>query len=241
MADSFENSTESLSSRINSQKMVATVGQSHAFPVAPQSRSKKAFYNLPQEEQALFFSWIYQKSPHTGRYYKRIWLEFLSLFDIPIASFREIQISHLVAFLKTKGHLKPASRNLAKNSLSSFLSFLSKTGFLDKNPGLTLEPIKVPDRMGTKILSQDQIYQMYDKEKSSRNRAIIKLLYFSGIRVGELCNLKMSDVRPRSENEYSLQILGKGGVVRHVLIPKLLMNEIYGANTPAAMGIRAVL
>lgn len=196
------------------------------LPTISLSKGPSNFFNFTSEEQALFFSWIYQKSPNTRLYYKRIWYEFLSLFESSISSFKEIQIGHLVIFLKTKENLKPASRNLAKNSLSSFLSFLTKTGFLSKNPGLTLESIRVPDQLGTKILSQTQIHQMYECEKSLRNRAIIKLLYFSGMRVGEICNLKLGDVRLRSSNEYVLQILGKGGVVRNVLIPNELMNEI---------------
>lgn len=197
-----------------------------ALPVVRFSQGPRNFFNLSSEEQALFFSWIYQKSPNTRRYYQRIWHEFLSLFEASISSFKEIQIGHLVIFLKTKDQLKPASRNLAKNSLSSFLTFLTKTGYLTKNPGIALESIRVPDRVGTKILSQAQVLRMYECEKSPRNRAIIKLLYFSGIRVGELCNLKFADVRARSHSEYALQILGKGGVIRNILIPKILIDEI---------------
>ncbi|MBK9039060.1 MAG: tyrosine-type recombinase/integrase [Bdellovibrionales bacterium] len=188
---------------------------------------KTVFSKLSSHEQGLLFSWLYQKAPNTRRYYQRIWTEFLSLFEVTVNSFREIQIGHLVLFLKSKEHLKPASRNLAKNSLSSFLSFLTKTGFLEKNPGLSLESIKVPDRVGTKILSHTQVLRMYECERSLRNRAIIKLLYFSGIRVGELVGLKLSDVRIKPSGESLLQILGKGGVVRNVIVPKALMDEIY--------------
>ncbi|MCB0383765.1 MAG: tyrosine-type recombinase/integrase [Bdellovibrionales bacterium] len=185
------------------------------------------FGSLPSHEQGLLFSWLYQKSPRTRRYYQRIWGEFLGLFENSIQSLRDIEIGHLVVFLKTKESLKPASRNLAKNSLSSFLSFLTKSGFLEKNPGLSLSSIPVPDRVGTKVLSLEQLQRMYECEESPRNRVLMKLLYFSGMRVSELCGLRLKDLIKKSNSDTKIQILGKGGVARVILVPSEVIREIF--------------
>ncbi|MBK9038825.1 MAG: tyrosine-type recombinase/integrase [Bdellovibrionales bacterium] len=198
---------------------------------------RQTFGYMPSEEQGLLFSWLYQKAPHTRRYYQRVWVEFLDLFENSIRSFKEIEIGHLVVFLKSKSNLKAASQNLTKNSLSSFLTFLTKTGFLEKNPAISLSPIRVPNRIGSKILSNEQIMRMYDLELSPRNRAIIKLLYFSGMRVGELCSLKIGDIRRKEESHSLIQILGKGGIIRNLLVPNDIIEEIWTYRAEHKLGV----
>ena len=52
--------------------------------------------------------------------------------------------------------------------------------------------------------------------KEIRDRAIIELLYSSGLRVSELTNLKLTDVK----NNYSIRVLGKGSKTRILPITK---------------------
>ncbi|MBK7845700.1 MAG: tyrosine-type recombinase/integrase [Bdellovibrionales bacterium] len=198
---------------------------------------RQIFGQLPSQEQGLLFSWLYQKAPHTRRYYQRVWVEFLDLFENSVRSLKEIEIGHLVVFLKSKTNLKAASQNLTRNSLSSFLTFLTKTGFFERNPAVSLSPIRVPNRIGSKILSNEQILRMHDLESSPRNRAIMKLLYFSGMRVGELCSLKIGDIRRKEASHSLIQILGKGAITRNLLVPNEIIEEIWTYRIEHNLGV----
>ena len=183
---------------------------------------KKAQFS--DQEQALVFSWLYQKSPRTQKYYRRVISEFFSRFHW--VSLHQFEIGHFVLFMKSKEHLKPASRNTMKNALSSLFSFLFKAGHLAKDPTLTWTAIKVPSGLGRKILERDQIQRMLDCEPDTRNRLIIKMLYLTGLRVSELCQLKVQDVKVKDEERMVLHVLGKGTKVRSVLIPLSVWQEV---------------
>ena len=139
------------------------------------------------EDLAIIGSWLFQKSTKTQRYYRRIIKEFFSFY--PNLYIRTTQITHLSLFIKTFGNHSDSTRNTYKNALSSLFSFAQKSGYIERNPAVMLETIKTADRLYSKVLSREQIEQMILKEKNQRNRLILKVLYFTGVRVDELCKL----------------------------------------------------
>lgn len=60
-----------------------------------------------------------------------------------------------------------------------------------------------------KILEIDEINQMLLKEQSWQNRLIIKMLYFTGVRVSELCDIKLNHFSIRGDGEIQVTILDK--------------------------------
>lgn len=192
-------------------------------------------FTLSMTDQALIASWLIQKGPKTQIYYKRIAFEFFRFF--PQTSLHTVQITHLALFLKTYKKFSDSTRNTYKNALSSLFGFAFKTGYIAKNPAAALENLKVPDRIYSKVLSQDQIQQMILKESSLRNQLIFKIFYFTGIRVDELCKLKKKSFQMAQrfssefysqENSQSMLMLveGKGRKVRSIHIPEHLSKEL---------------
>lgn len=175
------------------------------------------------EDIALIASWVYQKGPKTQIYYKRVVKEFYEFY--PHLSLKTTQITHLVLFLKTYKGFSDSTRNTYKNALRSLFSFAMKTGYLDKNPSLALENLKVPDRLSSKVLSREQIQRMIQLEKKQRNQLILKILYFTGIRVDELTQLKVNSFQS-STNGLVMLVVGKGRKVRSVHIPEHLKDNI---------------
>lgn len=103
----------------------------------------------------------------------------------------------------------------------SFYRFLLYHHYIEQDPSELLETPKkelhLPD-----VLSLDEIDSMIaqidmSKAESHRNRAIIEMLYGSGLRVSELVNLKLSDIYIR---EGYLRIVGKGNKQRLVPISR---------------------
>lgn len=175
------------------------------------------------EDIALIASWVYQKGPKTQIYYKRVVKEFYEFY--PHLSLKTTQITHLVLFLKSYKQFSDSTRNTYKNALRSLFSFAMKTGYLDKNPSLALENLRVPDRLHSKVLSREQIERMIFIEKNPRNKMILKILYFSGIRVDELTQLKVNSFQ-NSEAGMVMLVIGKGRKVRSIHIPDHLKSEI---------------
>jgi integrase/recombinase XerD len=109
--------------------------------------------------------------------------------------------------------------------LCSLFSFALKTGYLDKNPALALENLKTPDRLFSKVLSRPQIERLILIEKNLRNKLMLKILYFTGIRVDELSHLKVNSLQ-NSENGWIMIVIGKGRKVRSIRLPDHLSAEI---------------
>ena len=54
---------------------------------------------------------------------------------------------------------------------------------------------------------------------SARNRAALDLLYYAGLRVGEVCGLQVRDIAARPEGGCVLAVHGQGGRTRHIALP----------------------
>lgn len=75
------------------------------------------------------------------------------------------------------------------------------------------------------MLSHEQIQQMILKENNPRNALIIKMFYYTGIRVDELVKLQRKSFQNVSEI-LVMMVEGKGRKVRTIHIPDYFTNEI---------------
>lgn len=154
-------------------------------------------------------------SPHTIRAYRKDLEIFLK--DAP----PEPGLSDIRGFVAseiTKGHKKStASRRLA--SVRSFLKFLNREGLIGANPARLVPAPKQPKKL-PRVLSVDEVFALVEKPKGDkfaamRDRAMLELLYSSGLRVGELASLDIDDL---NLNEGLLKAKGKGKKERLVPI-----------------------
>ena len=108
----------------------------------------------------------------------------------------------VVAFLmnlKTAGRSKSTvNRKLA--SIRMFFDFLQKGGAVKTNPADDIKSPKIEKRE-IEFISVDEIERLLslpdNTNKGKRDRAILELLYATGIRAGELIDMKVSDVNLR--------------------------------------------
>lgn len=88
------------------------------------------------------------------------------------------------------------SRNIA--SMKAFYLYLLKNGMLNTDPAENLKAPKVEKKIPD-ILSESEVARLLEQPgertaKGLRDRAMLELLYATGIRVTELISLKLSDV-----------------------------------------------
>jgi integrase/recombinase XerD len=112
-----------------------------------------------------------------------------------------------------------SSRSQARciSSIRSFYKYLIFDGKLENNPTRLLETPKLGRKLPN-ILTVEEIDSMLrcidlQKPEGQRNRAIIEMLYGSGLRVSELVNLKQSNI---FLDEHYMLIEGKGNKQRLV-------------------------
>lgn len=116
--------------------------------------------------------------------------------DIIKDSNRNTILSYLSS-LQAKGRaVSTISRNLA--AIKSFYQYLLRERYLDKDPAANLESPKLEKKL-PKILSIAEVEELLKQPNhflptGLRDKAMLELLYATGIRVSELISLNISDV-----------------------------------------------
>lgn len=133
----------------------------------------------------------------------------------------EIRRDDIVDFLgeERSGGLAATTRARRAVAIRMWLKDLKARRAIPENPAELLDP----PRKGLvlpRVLSERQVAEMIDAvsgetPRDVRDRAILEVLYGCGIRVSELCDLKMDSIVAEGE---LLRVFGKGGKERLVPI-----------------------
>lgn len=166
--------------------------------------------------------WVHGLSPQTQDRYRRTARRFLAFVNKPL---NLVALADIQGWQQTMVELSPSSQRTAIAIVKSLLSFGHKIGVLSENVGLQMRSPKAKDCLHERILSEQEVQSMIAAENSDRNRVILLLLYSSGLRVSELCQLKWKDLKPRGESG-QVTVLGKGSKTRTVRLPNHVWNEI---------------
>ena len=140
-------------------------------------------------------------SNNTVQSYERD-LKYLEIYleqkgNMQIDHLKEADIEGYLSYLKE--HQKSAatvSRTLA--AIRAFYQYLIKENQLEENPAKKIALPKI-EKKAPRILSQEQIVCLLEQPnrkdtKGIRDRAMLELLYATGIRVSELISLKVTDI-----------------------------------------------
>ena len=136
--------------------------------------------------------------------------------DVVKATYEDLQAFVFETF-KSINSVSTQARLVA--GIHSFYRFLLYHNYIQQDPSELLETPKKEHHLPD-ILTLDEIDSMIaqldmSKAESHRNRAIIEMLYGSGLRVSELVNLRLSDIY---RQEGFMRITGKGSKQRLVPI-----------------------
>ncbi len=136
-------------------------------------------------------------------------------------------IRNYLSVLKTKDK-STSLINRKISLLRRYFNYLEKRGKVEFNPIADLKAPKKSQKL-PQVLTMTEIDSILDfKEDNNlpywyRDRAILELLYGSGLRVGELCGLNLDSL-----SNDNLTVLGKGSKERSVpvnSVTKRLLNE----------------
>ena len=136
-------------------------------------------------------------SRNTLESYERDLLQFVAYLELQgISSWRDTGKMHLAGYLSQLKALGRASATLSRIrvSLRSFFQYMVKERLLDSDPSVFIEVPKLEKRL-PKVLSIHEVEKLLEAPQSeqvngARDKAMLELLYATGIRVSELVVFK---------------------------------------------------
>ena len=169
-------------------------------------------------------------SQNTVMSYQRDLMKFYQfLKEKQIRDWKEVDYSLIVLFLqdlKQDGYATSSTSRMI-SCLKKFFKFLQQEQLVETNP---VQPLKVPKKSKTlpKALTVDEVTQVLNSCDTStvlglRDKAMLELLYATGMRVSELITLKLSDLHLELG---FLQTIGKGNKQRIIPIGQAATNWV---------------
>ena len=143
-----------------------------------------------------------------------------------VAEFSQLELTHVRSWLANIQSTGASRATLARRivSIRAFTYWAASEGWIISDIGANLA-IPKPHKTLPEVLSHsetDLVLQAIQAKRDSqptalniRDLAMIEVLYASGIRVSELCGLRLADF---DQSRYTLQVLGKGNKERVVPI-----------------------
>lgn len=148
-------------------------------------------------------------------------LEGVQVFDVELDD-----LHNFAAGLKDIG-IHPRSQARILSGIRSFYKFLVLDGYMEDDPTVLLESPKLGLHL-PEVLTVSEIDRIIaavdlSKTEGQRNRAIVETLYSCGLRVSELCELKLSGLYL---NEGFMRVEGKGNKQRLVPVSPRAVEEL---------------
>jgi integrase/recombinase XerC len=164
------------------------------------------------------------RSAHTVRAYLSDVQSLMVFADSDgVTDLRGIELSTLRRWLGAQSESGKSRSTLARRAATAraFTAWAVREGLLDADPALRLKAPKLEKSLPG-VLHQQQVLRILGKLEMAaaggqplalRNRAMVELLYASGIRVGELAGMDVDDLDP---DRRTLRVIGKGNKERTV-------------------------
>ena len=168
--------------------------------------------------------WISRKAPTTQKTYLMVVRQF---GDFTGKELKEVMLEDIMLWLESF-QLRSSSVNTINNKLAavkSLFSFGVKTGYLSVNPASLIKSPKPKDALNERILIEAEVSKLIKAAKPGRDRLLLKLLYFLGLRVSELVGLNWSDFK-EIDGGAVVTVFGKGSKTRVLLIDEHLWTEL---------------
>ena len=140
----------------------------------------------------------------------------------------KITANDIFAYLKKLSDDGMQPRSIARHisSLRNFYKYLNLRYKINNNPMELIDLPKIPKTLPN-VLSIDDVNKLLDialnKPKDYRNKAILELLYATGLRISELVNLEFVNID--FDNDM-LKVMGKGRKERVVPIGEIAMEYL---------------
>jgi integrase/recombinase XerD len=181
----------------------------------------RSFLNYLRVEKGL--------STNTLHAYRRDMAKFAAFICKRNLQADQIERSHVVDFLRTLYLQKLDSRSVARHlvTIRHFFRFLFTEGLIKLDPAVDIQSPKFRQAL-PEFLSLAEVERLMAQPDTTttiglRDKAMIELLYSTGLRVSELCGLKAADIQMEMG---CLRCIGKGNKERLVPVGRRALDTV---------------
>lgn len=153
---------------------------------------------------------------------------FFNVFDPPLTHIEDLQSFHLNDFVKMVSVSGLQSRSISRkiSAIKQFFLFLQKEG-LFKHKLVLPKPLKRTAHLPY-ALSPEEVEKLLeqpnqDTEDGQRDKALLEVMYSSGLRVSELLSLTMGSIH---RQEGLIKVIGKGNKQRLIPIGEFALDAV---------------
>lgn len=159
-------------------------------------------------------------SKYTILNYKDDIEEFIDYIESEGLEFKDIVYSDIrfyLMYLKDNKHDDNSSIDRKLSSLRGFYKYLANNNIVQTNVFSLVNGVKKAKKL-PRFFEYNELEELFnacnlDNALGQRDRLILEMLYATGVRVGELVNIKIEDI---DESSRTILILGKGNKERYV-------------------------
>lgn len=168
-------------------------------------------------------------SDNTLQAYRRDMEKFVAFAGKRKLHVTEVRREHVVDFLRLLYRSKLDSRSVARHlvTIRHFFRFSLAEGIVSDDPAATIESPKFRQSL-PEFLSLEEVDRLLRQPDTSdlvglRDKAMIELMYSTGLRVSELCGLQIADL---SVDPGCLRCIGKGNKERLVPVGRQALEAV---------------
>ena len=151
-------------------------------------------------------------STRTLNYYKDNIIKMLDTINLPIDEITTEILRNYLADYKSNSKAGMVTIDNIRRTLSSFFTWLENEDYIVKSPVRRIHKVKTTRRV-KETFTDENLEKLRDTCSNVRDLAILELLISTGMRVGEITRLNISDM---NFQERSCIVLGKGNSEREV-------------------------
>lgn len=151
-------------------------------------------------------------SVRTLKYYKDNITKMLDTVNLPINEITTETLRNYLSNYKNNSTAGMVTIDNIRRTLSSFFAWLENEDYIVKSPVRRIHKVKATKKV-KETLTDENLEKLRDTCSNVRDLAILELLISTGMRIGELTRLNISDM---NFQERSCIVLGKGNAEREV-------------------------
>ncbi|WP_173327111.1 site-specific tyrosine recombinase/integron integrase [Sharpea azabuensis] len=151
-------------------------------------------------------------SSRTIKFYKTTLETMFSQIETEVRKITTEEMREYLSEYQKRNNCSNVTIDNVRRNISSFFSWLEEEDYILKSPMKRIHKIKTK-KVVKNTISDEAIEKLRDGCKTTRDKAIIDLLYSTGMRVGELVNLNIDDIDLEGRE---CVVYGKGDKERRV-------------------------
>ena len=152
-------------------------------------------------------------------YTQELTLLFKFYNDIPVEELRQEHIEKYLVFIKENHKVGRAKCRSVAQACSFFFKKVMPVTYVVPSNLYPKKQFQLPD-----IMTEMQVGRLFKSDLSLKERCVVGLLYGTGMRISEVCNLKITDID--SANHRIKVVQGKGSKDRFTLLPPTLLSQL---------------